>query len=75
MSVVTTLQVEGLTCQNCVKHVTEELVAIDGVRDVSVDLVAGGVSTVTLTSDQEVPAERLAEAVDEAGYQLAGTAG
>ena len=31
--------------------VTEELAELDGVTDVDVDLVAGGTSTVTVTSD------------------------
>ena len=38
--------VEGMTCAHCVRSVTEEVSAIDGVSDVAVDLHAGGVSTV-----------------------------
>ena len=39
--------VEGMTCAHCVRSVTEEVSAIDGVSGVEVDLHAGGVSTVT----------------------------
>ena len=63
--------VNGLTCGHCVASVTEEIAEIDGVRDVDVDLVAGGTSTVTVTSDQPLDAEALRAAVTEAGYQLA----
>ena len=38
----TTLKVSGLTCGHCVAHVTEELEALDGVKDVSVLLNKGG---------------------------------
>ena len=63
--------VNGLTCGHCVASVTEEITEIDGVHDVDVDLVAGGTSTVTVTSDQPLEADALRAAVTEAGYQLA----
>jgi len=66
----TTLHVSGLTCGNCVKHVTEELTALVGVREVSVDLVAGGTSTVVVTSDGPLDPQAARGAVDEAGYEL-----
>ena len=73
MSSTTTYAVTGMTCQHCVAAVTEELSALDGVRDVSVDLAAGGTSTVTVSSDAPLPEEQVAAALDEAGdYRLAG---
>lgn len=61
----------GLTCGHCVNAVTEEVSAIEGVSNVTVDLVTGGTSTLTLTADREVSKDALAAAVDEAGdYQL-----
>ena len=72
MSSTTTYAVTGLTCQHCVAAVTDELAALDGVRDVSVDLAAGGTSTVTVSSDAPLPEDRVAAALDEAGdYRLA----
>ena len=50
--------------------IAEELQEVDGVRDVAVDLVAGGTSTVTVTSDQPLADEAVSAAVTEAGYQL-----
>lgn len=62
--------VAGMTCGNCVRHVTEELAAVDGVDAVEVALVAGGVSTVTVRSVAPVPAGVVAAAVAEAGYRV-----
>ena len=65
-------EVSGMTCAHCVQAVTAEVAALDGVRDVSVGLVAGGTSTVTVTSDAELSDDAVAAAVDEAGYDLVG---
>ena len=55
----TTLTVDGLTCGHCVQHVTTELSALDGVSAVDVDLVAGGTSTVRVTSEGPLAKEAL----------------
>jgi copper chaperone CopZ len=68
----TTYRVTGMTCGHCVAAVTEELTALDGVTDVSVDLVAGGTSDVIVTSEAALDDATVAEAVDEAGYAVAG---
>jgi copper chaperone CopZ len=70
MSQTTTFAVDGMTCGNCVRHVTEELSALPGVTDVRVDLVAGGSSPVVVTSDAPLTDEAVAAAVDEAGYAV-----
>ena len=69
-----TYQVTGMTCGHCVSAVTEELAALPGVRDVDVDLDAGGVSTVRVRSEAPLDVAQVAAAVDEAGYTLAGQA-
>jgi copper chaperone len=69
-AVSTDLGVQGLTCSHCVSSVTEELRRLAGVRDVTVELVAGGVSRVAVASDAILDADQLAAAVDEAGYAL-----
>ena len=68
----TTYRVTGMTCEHCVAAVTDEITAIDGVSAVSVDLVAGGTSTVAVESSAPLDPAVVAEAVDEAGYALAG---
>ena len=45
--------------------------AVAGVTDVTINLVAGGTSQVTVTSDQPLARDDVAAAVDEAGYALA----
>ena len=67
---ITTYIVRGMTCGHCVAAVTEELKSIQGVTDVTVDLVEGGDSTVSVTSTDPLDVERVKVAVDEAGYEL-----
>jgi len=62
--------VAGMTCGNCVRHVTEELGEVYGVDSVDVALVAGGVSTVTVRSTEPVDDATIAGAVAEAGYRV-----
>lgn len=71
MSTSTTYRVLGMTCGHCVSAVTEELRKLDGVRDVTVDLVTGGVSDVWVVSEEPLDQDAVRDAVDEAGYQLA----
>jgi copper ion binding protein len=63
----TTVAVRGMTCAHCERAVTQEVGAVEGVRDVHVDLAAG---TVTVTVDRPVDRADIAAAVDEAGYVL-----
>lgn len=71
MTITAKYQVNGMTCEHCVKAVTSELASLDGVQDVTVDLVPDGLSTVTVRSDAPLPDSAVAGAVDEAGYALA----
>lgn len=67
-----TYAVTGMTCGHCASAVTGELKSLDGVTDVTVDLVAGGTSTVTVASAVPLDQAQVAAALDEAGdYQLA----
>jgi copper chaperone len=66
-----TYTVVGMTCGHCVSAVTEEVAAVPGVTAVDVELDSG---RLTVTSDAPVDDDAVRAAVDEAGYQLAGTA-
>lgn len=68
----TNFVVRGMTCGHCVSAVTEEVSGIAGVSDVSIDLVEGGDSTVTVTSAEALDVNDVRAAVDEAGYELVG---
>ncbi|MER7274391.1 heavy-metal-associated domain-containing protein [Dactylosporangium sp. NPDC000244] len=66
---LTTYTVTGMTCSHCVNAVTEELGRLEGVSAVEVDLPTGAV---TVTSDRPLDPAAVREAVDEAGYAVAG---
>lgn len=72
MTTTDTYRVTGMTCEHCAAAVTDELSALDGVTDVTVHLVPGGTSTVTVKSAAPLDSALVAEAIDEAGYALAG---
>lgn len=59
--------VSGMTCGHCVKSVTEEVSAIDGVIEVDVELATG---KVTVSSAAPLADADVEAAVDEAGYTL-----
>ena len=67
-TIQTNVNVSGMTCGHCVSSVSEELEALNGVEEVSVDLNPGGLSTVTSTSTSELSPAEIGEAVAEAGY-------
>lgn len=62
-----TFAVTGLSCQSCVKHVTEALTALPGVSAVRVDLGADGPSTVHVEADRVLSEAEVAEALAEEG--------
>ncbi|MEU0248041.1 cation transporter [Streptomyces sp. NPDC006235] len=65
----TTYAVSGMSCGHCKATLTEAIGELDGVRGVEVDLDRGHV---TVTSAAEPDDAMIAEAVDEAGYELTG---
>ena len=63
-----TINIEGMSCAHCVKHVTEALNAIDGVKaEVSLENKNAKVSLLKEVSD-----DVLKEAVVKAGYEVKG---
>ena len=68
-----TYRAGGMTCEHCVRAVTAELTALAGVTGVTVALVPGGTSGVTVTSEAPLDGQAVAAALDEAGdYPVAG---
>lgn len=61
------LYVEGMVCNNCVSHVTEALLEIEGVAGADVVLEP---KTATVTLEKEIADEVLKAAVVEAGYDV-----
>lgn len=64
------INVDGMTCDHCVKAVTEEISKIPGVTEVNIDLHAGEISPVTITAGDEISDADIATAVEEAGYSI-----
>jgi copper chaperone CopZ len=63
-----------MTCGHCASAVSQEVSALEGVRSVNVDLVAGGVSTVRVVSAMPLADDAVAAALDDAGdYTLVGS--
>ena len=65
-----TYTVTGMTCGHCVSAVTEEVSQVPGVTAVAVDLESGGL---TVTSEAPVDESAVRAAVEEAGYEVAGS--
>ncbi|MFD5157950.1 heavy-metal-associated domain-containing protein [Streptomyces hawaiiensis] len=65
----TTYAVSGMSCGHCKATLTKVIGGLDGVSGVDVDLGSG---QVTVTSAAEPDDAAIAEAVDEAGYELTG---
>ena len=62
-----TIGVAGMTCDHCVRAVTQELTKIAGVARVEVDLVN---AVVTVTSDRPIDSRAVVAAVEDAGYEV-----
>ncbi len=67
----TVIKVTGMTCAHCVSAVNAELSTLPGVTAVAIDLQAGGITPVTISSESDLDPAAVAAAVDEAGYELA----
>lgn len=60
--------VEGMSCEHCVKHVSEALKEI-GAKDVEVNL---DTKFATAEISEDITDEAIKEAIDEAGYDVVG---
>jgi copper chaperone len=72
MSTTTSYAVNGMSCGHCIGSVSTEINKIDGVTNVEVDLATDGPADVKVTSGDGVAVADIREAIDEAGYELAG---
>lgn len=62
----TELNVMGMSCPSCIRHISDAVCALDGVKDVQVR-IGDGVVVVQHGPEVQVPA--LVEAIREAGYE------
>ena len=61
------LNIEGMVCMNCVKHVDKALREIQGIKDVKVSLED---KTAQVQLGEDVPDDVLKAAIEDAGYQV-----
>ncbi|PTW62308.1 copper chaperone [Breoghania corrubedonensis] len=62
------LTVEGMSCDHCKKAVANAVAGVDPKAEYSIDLESGRVEV-----SSELPAKSFADAIEEAGYDIAGT--
>ncbi|MER7576783.1 cation transporter [Streptomyces sp. NPDC126514] len=65
----TVYAVSGMTCGHCKEAITKAVGAVDGVSRVEVDLDSG---QITVVSAADLDDQVIADAVDEAGYEVTG---
>lgn len=61
------LQIEGMMCEHCKKHVEEAIQEIPGVTAVEVSLEK---NNAVVTSEREIETKEFDNAIEEAGYKL-----
>jgi copper chaperone len=66
MEKTTVFEIRGMTCDNCVKHVTQAVQAVPGVRHVHVEL-----ATNSARVEGDFDAGKVVAAVEEEGYEAA----
>ncbi len=63
------IKIKGMSCQHCVMAATKALGAVDGIKNVQVDLKTG---VATYEEVNPVDAKVIAAAIKKAGYDVVG---
>ncbi len=62
------IYVQGMSCENCRKHVHQALISLDGVESLEVDLASGRVN---MSLSKNGPSDaQIKSALENAGYQM-----
>ncbi len=64
-----TVQLENLSCQNCVKHVTQHFLSMEDVSDVTVDLDK---QTAEIITERSLTVEEYQAALSKTIYKVLG---
>jgi copper chaperone len=65
------IKVAGMTCDHCVKAVTEELSKISGVTGINIELNTDTPTPVNIVADIDISNADITAAIEEAGYTIA----
>jgi copper chaperone len=65
------IKVVGMTCDHCVKAVTEELSKISGVTGINIELNTDTPTPVNIVADIDISDADITAAIEEAGYTIA----
>ncbi|HHY64416.1 MAG TPA: heavy-metal-associated domain-containing protein [Clostridiaceae bacterium] len=60
------ITIEGMSCRHCVRHVTEALEELQGVKSVKVSLES---KTAEIELDRDVDDNAIKAAIEDAGYE------
>lgn len=63
-----TIKVKGMSCQHCVKSVTEAMEKL-GAKDVSIDLLSGDVA---YAEDAPIDKDAIKDAITKIGFEYVG---
>ncbi len=63
------IKIKGMSCQHCVMAVTKALGALEGIKNVQVDLKSG---VATYEEVKPVDPQKIAAAIKKAGYEVVG---
>jgi copper ion binding protein len=63
-----TMNVQGMSCENCVRHVNRALAKAGGVQNVAIDLPTGKVEFDF--DEAKITQQELAAAIEKAGYKV-----
>jgi copper chaperone len=63
------IKIKGMSCQHCVMAVTKALGALEGIKNVQVDLKSG---LATYEEVKPVDPQKIAAAIRKAGYEVVG---
>jgi len=64
---MTTVKIQGMSCNHCVMAVTKALSAVQGIKNPNVDLERG---EVTFEEENPVQLGVVREAIEKAGYKV-----
>ena len=65
--IFTTVHIENMTCNHCVKKISEALFNLSGVKDVKVDLTK---KTATLYREQNVAEDDVKNVIEQKGFKV-----